>query len=172
MLSQGSFEHSLNAFTAHVSFSSIFWVSYSCDNPKLWHLVKVRGSSLWLRRKHSPPSQTSAFHSFHESFSLLAQHPNLFFQVIIHWINPPPPPSTYQTTSHTLFAILSIWTNQFHQFLVTPYNSLLRAFGTLFILLIPNRLLQLSICTTLIPTIEQAWWMPYSASFHTQAAIS
>ena len=45
--------------------------SYSCDNPQLWHLVKVRVSSPGLWPIHSP-SQTSTIHSYPGPYSSLA----------------------------------------------------------------------------------------------------
>ena len=43
-------------------------------------------------------------------------------------------------------------------YFITPYNSFIRAFGTLSILLIPMKPLRLSICTVLI--------LDFSLSFH------
>ena len=88
-----------------------------------------------------------------------------FLQAVFHGINPSLLRSTHWATTNTLpyidllaillFSILSIWPNHrrmlwtifsFTPF-VTPHNCLIRAFGTLSILLLLSKPLRLSICT-------------------------
>ena len=141
--------------------------SYCCGNPQLWHLIKVRGSSPRLHHMHSP-SQTPTIHTYPGLFSLLARYGNLVS------VNTP---SWYQSISfimayplndyqHTLLqrplailslSILSTWLNHWSTTssilssrpFFTLHNSLIRAFGTLSILLMPSNPLRLSICTAL-----------------------
>ena len=98
--------------------------------------------------KHSP-LQTPAINSYHTPFFLLAQYSNLHSthlfrgrptkRLLTHF-----PP--YTLLAILSLSILSIWPNyritlpSFLSFtpFVTPHNSLMRAFCTPFILLIPN----------------------------------
>ena len=121
---------------------------------RLWHLVKVKG----LRPMHSP-SQTPAIPAYHAPFSLFARHPNLFFKqsftVSIHLFRGLPPTqwaitstlSYIDTLSNpVVFHSLHIG-EHLHQAFRSHPSSL---HTTLSVLLIPNRPLRLSICTTLI----------------------
>ena len=126
-------------------------VSYSCDNPQLYHLVNVRGSSLGLCPKHFP-LQTPVIHSYNTPSFLLAQHSTSFLQTVIHGISPlltqsiyPP---TYTLSAILSFSFLSIWSHYRRILLsiisstpfITPHISLICSFTTLSTFLIPNRL--------------------------------
>ena len=73
---------------------------------RVWHLIKVKGSSPGQYPLHIP-SQTHTFH--HIPFSLLAWHPNTSpVQAVLHNINLPFPWPTHWVTTNTLYFIDSI----------------------------------------------------------------
>ena len=128
--------------------------SYICNRLQLRHLVKVWGSSPGPCSMHSP-------HKY-PPFSMLAWNPNLFFlNSLSQCINPPFPQPTHKTITSTLPYIEFLGNpvllhplhmvkppeNTFINPFIIPFNSLIHAFGTLSIFLIPNKPLRLSFYT-------------------------
>ena len=154
-------------------------ISYSRGNPQLWHLDKVKGSYPELSPRHSP-SQNPVIYSYHTPFSLLARHPSLSlslslkqsFMVSIYLFRGRSTKSLpAQPLIYTLLAIIfsisphdRTTVEHLHQSFCPPSSSLhtthfsVYSFGTLSILLIPSKLLRLSIYTTL--------FIDHSFSFH------
>ena len=125
------------------------------------------------------PSQTPAVHFYYAPFSFLALHPSLFFQVIIlnqstfsvvNLLNCIPTfPHVYPISNPIIFHPLIISSSFIISLifssapLVTPHNFLSYAFIILSILLIPSKLLRMSIHAPLIQT--------FSFSLHTIVSL-
>ena len=143
------------------------------------HFPPPQGHHASCYPMHSP-SQNPVIHSYYTPFSLLARHSNLFSLTS---------PSQYQSTSsaaypisnylHTplstimSFFILSTWPNQRKTssliLLSTPFitlhNSLIHAFRTLSIFLIPSKPVRLSICTALILDLSFSFYIIVSLPY-------